>query len=259
MAGSALTDDRILIVEQPGSWGRDALADSNLDPAIVAEAGAGARVMLARHCDRTRPLPRRHWWSLQSGDDGIVAASGTAAWDQPLAEEVWPAAAARVVPTVFLCTNGRRDACCAEFGRSLTRRFPHNVGLWEISHLGGHRFAPTALMLPLGLMLGRLDDESLTHALAGEPPPVAHLRGRIGRSPQRQTAEIAVAARSGAPIGAMHSHQIAADVVEVASPTRAGQPWDWFQVRLEHVSGPSQPKSCGADPQPATWWVEAGS
>ena len=40
---------------------------------------------------------------------------------------------------------------------ALARVFPDEV--WECTHLGGHRFAPTALVLPTGYSYGRLDQE----------------------------------------------------------------------------------------------------
>ncbi len=264
-AGSALTDERILVVEQPGSWGRDAVTDSNLDPRIIADAARDCRVMLARHPDCTRPQDVRRWWTLQVIGSSVVAAKGSHPWDSPLGADVWtppetarddPAAAAE--PTVFLCTNGRRDACCAEFGRALLRQFAGAPRLWEISHLGGHRFAPTGLMLPLGMMLGRLDAPAVSAALAGSLPAPQHLRGRVGRSPQRQAAELAVAARTSADIGTFASTQTAEDVVEVAHPAAPDDPYDWYQVRLVQQHGPARPASCGAERQPSEWWAEAG-
>ncbi|MBE9063515.1 sucrase ferredoxin [cf. Phormidesmis sp. LEGE 11477] len=65
---------------------------------------------------------------------------------------------------VLICTHGMRDRCCARFGQPLFKnalrrakqgRLP-NVRLWKVSHIGGHRFAPTAITLPDGRYYGRL-------------------------------------------------------------------------------------------------------
>ena len=65
---------------------------------------------------------------------------------------------------VLICTHGMRDRCCARFGRPFFRdarrcakkgKLP-NVRLWKVSHIGGHRFAPTAISFPDGRYYGRL-------------------------------------------------------------------------------------------------------
>ena len=47
------------------------------------------------------------------------------------------------------------DAIFAQLKNQLKMLLPDAV--WQVSHLGGHRFAPTAFCLPLGLLLGRID------------------------------------------------------------------------------------------------------
>jgi len=65
---------------------------------------------------------------------------------------------------ILVCTHGMRDKCCARFGQPLFRDASHsaksgelpNTRLWRVSHIGGHRFAPTAISLPDGRYYGRL-------------------------------------------------------------------------------------------------------
>ncbi len=65
---------------------------------------------------------------------------------------------------ILICTHGMRDKCCARFGkpffieanRSADRGELPNARLWKVSHIGGHRFAPTAIALPDGRYYGRL-------------------------------------------------------------------------------------------------------
>ena len=61
-------------------------------------------------------------------------------------------------PQYFVCVNGQRDRCCARFGLPLYRRLRTLVGerAWQITHLGGHRFAPNVLVLPQGVLYGRV-------------------------------------------------------------------------------------------------------
>lgn len=68
------------------------------------------------------------------------------------------AAAAVTEPHYFVCTNGQRDLCCARHGlpcyAALRERVGHRV--WQVTHLGGHRFAPNVLSLPQGALYGRV-------------------------------------------------------------------------------------------------------
>ncbi|PZO11176.1 MAG: sucrase ferredoxin [Leptolyngbya foveolarum] len=65
---------------------------------------------------------------------------------------------------ILICTHGVRDRCCARFGNPFFRAATQsvlqgelpNVRLWKVSHIGGHRFAPTAISLPDGRYYGRL-------------------------------------------------------------------------------------------------------
>jgi len=67
-------------------------------------------------------------------------------------------------PLVLVCTHGKRDRCCAEHGlafyRALAARWPSGglgtPDLWQSTHLGGHRFAATAVSLPDGYQYGRM-------------------------------------------------------------------------------------------------------
>src|SRR5262249_22503810 len=47
-------------------------------------------------------------------------------------------------PIAIVCTNGRRDACCARNGlpvyQAMALTAPRQV--WECTHLGGHRLSP---------------------------------------------------------------------------------------------------------------------
>ena len=69
------------------------------------------------------------------------------------------------------------------------------AGLWGCSHLGGHRFAPTALVLPTGYLYGRLDVATAVAArkAAGQGEvETAHCHGRIAWEPAGQVAELRI-------------------------------------------------------------------
>ncbi|MDI6908756.1 sucrase ferredoxin [Nocardioides sp.] len=214
MAGSAPTEAAWLFVEQPGPWGRQAVAESRL-PEAVRDHLAG---IAARHGVRVQ-LIRRHGGTSGPGvrvfsavlgdrpvlrtallaDPGELLASTATVADDPLGHLAWEPYAG---PLWLVCTNGRRDLCCAERGRPVTAaladRWPEAT--WETSHLGGHRFSGTLLALPAGVVLGRLDPASAVEACAaleaGRLP--AHLaRGRSGLPGAAQVAELHLRAELG--------------------------------------------------------------
>ena len=96
-----------------------------------------------------------------------------------------------------MCTHGRHDACCAERGRPVAAALSaaHPEDTWEVSHIGGDRFAGNLLVLPHGLYYGRLDAPSAI-AVAGDHEAgqldLDHLRGRSGYAMPVQAAEIAL-------------------------------------------------------------------
>src|SRR5690242_2618765 len=100
-------------------------------------------------------------------------------------------------PLFCVCTHGRHDACCAERGRpvaaALAAAFPEQT--WEVSHIGGDRFAGNMLALPQGLYYGRLDAESSVSVAEGHVAgrlDLDHLRGRSSYAMPVQYAELAL-------------------------------------------------------------------
>jgi hypothetical protein len=104
-------------------------------------------------------------------------------------------AAEEVHATQYLvCTNGQRDLCCARFGLPVYAALKERVGnrVWQVTHLGGHRFAPNLLTLPDACLYGRVTPDDVDGFLARtEQGQVAfpYLRGRTCYPPAVQAAE----------------------------------------------------------------------
>jgi hypothetical protein len=204
-----------LLVEYPGPWARKALEQSRLPEPIRTElsaraASAGVRVQLIRR--HRRPAPREGFRIFAVYADPKRPWAETAVLDKPemlLDLDLEAVAAGRspglephADPLLLVCTNGRRDACCAELGRplvaALDEAWPGET--WETTHLGGHRFAGAMLALPSGLSYGRVSAEAgleiakRTHL--GELD-TAHLRGRTAYAGAVQAAEVALLERLG--------------------------------------------------------------
>ena len=82
----------------------------------------------------------------------------------------------RAVGDLLLCTHGRRDRCCGSLGTALALELARDsdgaatfggtsVQLWRTSHTGGHRFAPTMILLPEGTLWAYADAELIGRLL----------------------------------------------------------------------------------------------
>ena len=216
VAASAVRDRRFLLLEVPGPWGRSALDGKHLDAEVArqlgaAAAAAGARVQLIRRPGRhpaTGPATRQLAYALADASPGAERVRwGT--WRDPadllavdLAADI-PADASDTGPQrlALVCTNGKRDQCCAIRGRPVAEAIAATGwDTWECSHLGGHRFAATMVLLPSGDMFGWLDPDSALDVVrrfdAGQLV-LSHHRGRAGQPAPVQAALNAAAVRLG--------------------------------------------------------------
>jgi len=210
LAGSASPARGYVLIEQPGSWGRKAVTQSDLDPELGRRleeraARAGVRVLLTR---RPGPHPGRRQERLQVA----LAHTGPRPWleacdlDLDALAALDPAVCADPRPPGrgqrddrprwLVCTHAKRDRCCATLGRPIadTLAALHPEATWEVSHLGGHRFAGTMLVLPEGLVYGQLDVAGATEVVSGHLAgriDLTRLRGHAHRSRMAQLAEVA--------------------------------------------------------------------
>lgn len=126
-----------------------------------------------------------YWWNLETGDCQVAPQDGDWSGDWTVLSSWQSAQSVGVVaPSVLVCTHGSRDRCCGVLGGAafagLRKILPDAV--WQVSHLGGHRFAPTALCLPFGLMLGRIEESDwMDIALASMSGSSASIRNEIIR------------------------------------------------------------------------------
>lgn len=201
-AGTALASPGgVLLVEWPLPWPRDVRDVPELVPVVDAAAAVGARVLLVAGDGPPGDPGDLHtvcWYRSRSADplvaagfepverrcrrsDVVVTALGLLAGDVAAAE-------LRPPIDVVVCTHGRRDVCCGRDGTALYHALreadrPSGVRLWRSSHQGGHRFAPTALLLPSGTAWAYLDVALVQAVLRRDAPAGAvidHYRGYVG-------------------------------------------------------------------------------
>ena len=203
------------MIEQPGPWGADAVPSSRLARDVGRELARrcrpldvrivlirrptvgppGARSVFVAHSDPARPQLHRadldDERDLLDIDVEAVARGHLSRFGRPHPE-----------PLYLVCTNGKRDVCCAINGRPLVRELssaePERT--WECSHIGGDRFAANMVVLPTGLYFGRVEPADvgpLTAALRDGRVLLSRYRGRSWYDRASQFAEISARRRFG--------------------------------------------------------------
>lgn len=200
MLGTAFPAARVLMVEQPGPWGNAGLSDSRFDRDVARAVErraqhAGFRVQVIRRPGRTPAEATRRWMIADSREGSQSLHVGTFHEDAELLDLSLDGSAgtADTEPLFLVCAHSKHDACCALRGRNVAAALelerPGRV--FECSHLGGDRFAANVLVLPAGLLYGRVlpfaAPEFVAAAVDGEVVG-ALLRGRIGLPPAAQAA-----------------------------------------------------------------------
>jgi (2Fe-2S) ferredoxin len=200
MLGTAFPAARLLLVEQPFPWGSEGLRTSRFDPATALAVEArgraeGVRVQAIRRPGRRAHRAHRRWALVDTRDETRMLRWGTFTDDAELLELPLDGSLGEPdpEPLYLVCTHGKHDPCCGLRGRALTSALaairPSQV--WQVSHLGGCRFAPTVLVLPLGLMYGRVPPSAapeLVTATEADELIGTLLRGRVGMPPAAQAA-----------------------------------------------------------------------
>ncbi len=140
LLGSASTSQHLVVVDRLRPWSAKTQDGLTLPPEWQSRledwrAQDLSFTLLARHSDR-----------------GEIHAFR---WHQGRVTDL---AGGPVSEKLLVCTHGSRDTCCGKLGPRLAQGF-RNEGhqeVWEVSHIGGHRFAPTVWHLPSWRVYGRL-------------------------------------------------------------------------------------------------------
>ena len=207
--------DHWLLVEYTGLWSRDVLAGSSLPAAVKATlreqlaALPHARLLFIRRPERRASERRRVYvvrskeretaaWGCEIGDYAELATIDLEA----VFDGGGGVATAVPHPLLVVCTHGKRDRCCARYGRPLYERVREWVNedwVWQSTHLGGDRFAGNLVCLPEGLYFGRVGADAwplLDEYLAGRIL-LERYRGRSSHPFPAQAAERAVRETTG--------------------------------------------------------------
>lgn len=263
-------------IEQPGPWGAKAATQSRLDANLGAELEQwclqrGGRLALIRASGGRRALadrlPRRllvagglaggGWLGATDLNDPADAPAVLAQIEAGLPGDSVPAPLTPSRSVIAVCTNAKRDQCCARLGLPLAAELDaqHPGRVWEASHLGGHRFATTAIVWPTGQMLGRLDAAVASKALEAAdegllwPGGAMNDRGRTVLAAADNAAEAHVR-------GLIDQHRVGDLITEVAGDIavvthRDGRTW---RLRVTRESAGQRIESCLKLPVEAFVW-----
>ena len=256
--GTAPPARQWLLVEHPGPWGRLGYAGSGLDPVVVVALSrwaraSGGRVVLVRRPGRAgrHRSQERRWFRVDSRPGNESIRTGVLADEHDLRSALDDRAGeVSDGPLVLVCAHGRHDTCCAVEGRplaaALARADPEAV--WECSHIGGCRFAPTIVLLPHGFVMGALPDPATAlEALAryrARAVDERWMRGRSSLPPVAQAAQHAARTRLGVDgVDALGLVDIAGD--DRLWTVRLTEP-DCIVRLTEHRVAAGRPLTCAA-------------
>ncbi|HEX4901245.1 MAG TPA: sucrase ferredoxin [Acidimicrobiales bacterium] len=244
--GSAVQFDHLVTVELPLPWPAD-IGDlpwvADLDPVpgtrlqtIVPEVARTDGTVLVTRWDRAGARFHGTDWFVP-GVDVVDAVAAAAAGGEPGAEGT-PAP-----QEVLVCGHGARDRCCGGSGTRLAVEARAALPGWRIrrtSHLGGHRFAPTAVTLPEGRAWAFLDAEVLAGIVERTLHPHDardHYRGHVALDPWAQVVEAAGLTTEG---------WAALDVDDLRGEVEVADDGDHASVTV-HWDGPDGPDSRTGD------------
>jgi (2Fe-2S) ferredoxin len=266
--------DAWLLLEFALHWPAKILDDPPLPAAVIERLRAfeknlmNARVQFVRR--PRRPVDTPLLFFGRSGDGGWLRWMELPAYEALLDLDLEgivtgaaePPGTPWTGPLVLVCTHGKRDRCCALKGAALYRALEdvQPGAVWQASHLGGHRFAPTVAVLPDGHYYGRVSPGEAEDFMCGvrenRLPRLDRLRGRAGRPAPAQAAEHFLREATG---------ETGLDAVSVAGVEPLGE--ETWRVTLtrggaEHqitvrseTGGPMAPASCGKERVPTTRFV----
>ena len=168
LAATASRIDNWFLVEYRGLWARDALTGSGLSDQVKqhlldqVRSVPHGRLLFVRRPDR-RGRPELLAFTAASRPGRTTVTRTEFETYEDLRGLDLLAGTAVEHPLFLVCTHGKHDPCCARFGRPLYEALRDELApdwVWQVSHIGGDRFAGNLVCLPEGLYYGRVDRET---------------------------------------------------------------------------------------------------
>lgn len=177
--GSALRCDQLLVVEVPLPWPKP-VGDHPLlqvPMRLAADAAYPSRLLAARPRREDGAIRVTRWrrdslvttvavHEVGDADELAVLVDGLTQGRDRRASLVEVEREAE--SALLLCTQGSHDVCCGTEGTRLAGEVQDSMpelDLYQVSHTGGHRFAPTGMVFPSGRMWAGIDLDLLRTVL----------------------------------------------------------------------------------------------
>lgn len=264
--GTAPVAKAWILLEQPGAWGPDALSESSIDPDVGAELtrlskAHDFRILLIRRSAGRAPTSTQSCFLARSAQDETwmerVELAGSVNLldiDPEVLKSPTPPGLGEAADHLWaVCTHGRRDPCCAEYGRRVIRistetgdeSFSHR--LWESSHQGGHRFAANLALFPHGLFYGQVEPHDARTIVESYRDGRLILDGFRGRSAFDQVTQAAdyLVRRQDSFVGIDDLvPQGKIELEEGVFGVTFDSPTGLVNIQIQISEGPMRPESC---------------
>ncbi|MEO0897260.1 MAG: sucrase ferredoxin [Bacteroidota bacterium] len=210
LAGSIKPFEYLFMLEYGNTFGEDPIGEADMPIAVkehlqlqirlITQTKGRARLLLIRNQQTTeegekslfvlrnhptKPFVRRYTIEsykqlLRSPMEHLIDEDGGEKVDYPM---------------YLVCTNGRKDKCCAKYGFPLYRKLYSEVdepekAVWQSSHVGGHRFAANVVTLPNGVYYGQVELEDTTNLIQMTSSGLVWVDKMRGRSSLPQMAQV---------------------------------------------------------------------
>lgn len=212
LPGTASVFKKLLVIEIPGSWRKPVWDNALIPPDLQAYFDTihtdGWRLLGVKQANHNGPF-RVQVYTLE--DDLFVGYETMVEnyndfmtwhrnYDVANMERI-------TNQQVYICCHGVHDRCCGQFGvgfyqsmNEYKQEHGSSAEIWQCSHVGGHRMAPTALVMPQGYMYGHLTNDEIgswLEYIESNAVYTPKARGSVLRPADEQFVELAVREQKG--------------------------------------------------------------
>jgi hypothetical protein len=208
LAATASRIDNWFLIEYRGLWARDAVPGSGLSDEVKrhlrdqVRSVPHGRLLFVRRPDRRGRRELVAFTAASRPGQTTITRTEFGTYDD-LRRLDLRAGTPTGHPLFLVCTHGKHDPCCARYGRPLYEALRDELEpawVWQVSHIGGDRFAGNLVCLPEGLYYGRVEREAAGALLdehLARRVSMTHYRGRSIYTFTVQAAERAVREQTG--------------------------------------------------------------